>query len=59
MNTLLTRDIGGKEILINMDNVTGIINSEEVGVTIINTTGGDKYFIKEKFNTIVKVFHFM
>lgn len=59
MNTLLTRDIDDREILINMDNVTGIINSEEVGVTIINTTGRDKYFIKENFNTIVKLFHFM
>lgn len=59
MNTFLTRDLGGRELLINMDNVTGVIKSEEVGVTIINTTGGDRYFIKENFNTIAKVFHFM
>lgn len=59
MNTFLTRDVDDREILINMDNVTGIINSEEVGVTIIDTTGRGKYFIKENFNTIVKLFHFM
>lgn len=59
MNTFLTRDIHDKSILINMDNVTGIIKSDEVGITIINTTGGDKYFIKEHFATLVKLLHFV
>ena len=59
MNTLLTRDIDDKRIIINMDNVTGIIKSDEVGVTIINTTGGDKYFIRENFDTLVHLFHYM